>query len=49
MVLHVLNYHQKSVDYMIGAKLEGFENSVFLSDNNDFIILEGDEYLSSPY
>ena len=48
MVLHVLNYHQKSVDYMIGAKLEGFENSVFLSDNNDFIILEGDEYLSSP-
>ena len=48
MVLHVLNYHQKSVDYMIGAKLEGFENSVFLSENNEFIILEGDEYLSSP-
>ena len=33
---------------MIGAQLEGFENSVHLSDNNDFIILEGDEYLSSP-
>lgn len=48
MVLHVLNYHQKSVDYMIGAQLEGFENSVFLSENNEFIILEGDEYLSSP-
>ena len=48
MVLHVLNYHQKSVDYMIGAQLEGFENSVVLSENNDFIILEGDEYLSSP-
>ena len=48
MVLHVLNYHRKSVDYVIGAQLEGFENSVFLSESNDFIILEGDEYLSSP-
>tara|TARA_B100001175_G_C19509346_1_gene642796 strand:+ start:789 stop:2153 length:1365 start_codon:yes stop_codon:yes gene_type:complete len=48
MVLHVLNYHQKSVDYMIGAQLEGFDNSVFLSEKNQFIILEGDEYLSSP-
>ena len=48
MVLHVLNYHQKSVDYMIGAKLEGFDNSVYLSEKNQFIILEGDEYLSSP-
>ena len=48
MVLHVLNYHRKSVDYVIGAQLEGFGNSVLLSDNNDFIILEGDEYLSSP-
>ena len=48
MVLHVLNYHQKSVDYVIGAQLEGFGNSVLLSDNNDFMILEGDEYLSSP-
>ena len=33
---------------MIGAQLEGFKNSVFLSENNEFIILEGDEYLSSP-
>ena len=48
MVLHVLNYHKKSVDYMIGAQLEGFDNSVYLSENNEFIILEGDEYLSSP-
>ena len=48
MVLHVLNYHQKSVDYMIGAQLDGFDNSVYLSDNNEFILLEGDEYLSSP-
>ncbi|MEK9603140.1 MAG: Mur ligase family protein [Flavobacteriaceae bacterium] len=48
MVLHVLNDHQKSVDYMIGAQLDGFDNAVYLSEKNDFILLEGDEYLSSP-
>ena len=29
MVLHVLNYHQKSADYMIGAQLEGLEIQFF--------------------
>ncbi len=48
MVLHVLNYHEREVDYMVGAQLEGFETMVHLTEENDFIILEGDEYLSSP-
>jgi UDP-N-acetylmuramate: L-alanyl-gamma-D-glutamyl-meso-diaminopimelate ligase len=48
MVLHVLSYHDKEVDYMVGAQLEGFETMVHLTEENDFIILEGDEYLSSP-
>lgn len=48
MVLHVLYFHGKEVDYMIGAPVEGFQNMVHLTDENDFIILEGDEYLSSP-
>lgn len=48
MILHVLNYHNKEVDYMVGAQLDGFETMVKLTDDNDFIILEGDEYLSSP-
>ncbi len=48
MILHVLNYHDFDVDYMVGAQLEGFERMVHLTDKNDFIILEGDEYLSSP-
>lgn len=47
MILHVLQYHQRSVDYMVGAQLEGFETMVHLTEHNDFIILEGDEYLSS--
>ncbi|WP_282162334.1 UDP-N-acetylmuramate--L-alanine ligase [Ulvibacterium marinum] len=48
MILHVLNYHDKEVDYMVGAQLEGFERMVHLTEDNDFIVLEGDEYLSSP-
>ena len=48
MILHVLKYHQKEVDYMVGAQLEGFETMVHLTKENDFIVLEGDEYLSSP-
>ena len=48
MILHVLNYHQVNVDYMVGAQLEGFETMVHLTDKNEFMVLEGDEYLSSP-
>lgn len=48
MVLHVLNYHDIPIDFMIGAALEGYENSVHLTAENDFVLLEGDEYLSSP-
>lgn len=48
MVLHVLKYHQVDVDYMVGAQLEGFYTMVKLTDTNEFMILEGDEYLSSP-
>ncbi len=48
MILHVLHYHDKKVDYMVGAQLEGFDTMVHLTEENDFIVLEGDEYLSSP-
>ncbi len=48
MILHVLHYHEREVDYMVGAQLEGFDTMVHLTDDNEFIILEGDEYLSSP-
>jgi UDP-N-acetylmuramate: L-alanyl-gamma-D-glutamyl-meso-diaminopimelate ligase len=48
MILHVLNYHNIDVDYMVGAQLEGFDTMVRLTKGNEFIVLEGDEYLSSP-
>lgn len=48
MILHVMHYHGINVDYMVGAQLEGFDTMVHLTEENDFIVLEGDEYLSSP-
>lgn len=48
MILHVLNYHDIEVDYMVGAQLDGFDVMVKLTDDADFMVLEGDEYLSSP-
>ncbi|REE80465.1 UDP-N-acetylmuramate: L-alanyl-gamma-D-glutamyl-meso-diaminopimelate ligase [Lutibacter oceani] len=48
MILHVMNYHHVTVDYMVGAQLEGFETMVHLTNENEFMVLEGDEYLSSP-
>ena len=48
MILHVMHFHTIEVDYMVGAQLEGFDTMVHLTEENDFIVLEGDEYLSSP-
>ncbi len=48
MILHVMHFHNIEVDYMVGAQLEGFETMVHLTEGNDFMVLEGDEYLSSP-
>ena len=47
MILHVLDYWDLSVDYMVGAQLEGFDIMTHLTEDNDFVVLEGDEYLSS--
>lgn len=48
MILHVMNYHNVAVDFLVGAQLEGFNNMVHLTEENDFMVIEGDEYLSSP-
>ena len=47
MILHVLKDNSKRADYVLGAKIEGLSNSVSLSQKNEFIVIEGDEYLSS--
>ncbi|MGE6219565.1 UDP-N-acetylmuramate--L-alanine ligase [Nubsella zeaxanthinifaciens] len=48
MILHVLNYHQKEFDYLVGAQLAGFETMVKLTDTAPIMVIEGDEYLASP-
>jgi UDP-N-acetylmuramate: L-alanyl-gamma-D-glutamyl-meso-diaminopimelate ligase len=48
MLLHVVNELKMQVDYMVGAQLEGYDCMVQLSDDAPIMILEGDEYLSSP-
>ncbi|HCY45380.1 MAG TPA: peptidoglycan synthetase [Flavobacteriales bacterium] len=48
MILHVLNTLNVEHDYMVGAQLEGYDCMVSLTDSAPIVILEGDEYLSSP-
>lgn len=47
MILHVLQHVGIDTDYMVGAQLEGFEVMVKLSDDAKFMVIEGDEYLTS--
>ncbi|MFZ5971757.1 MAG: UDP-N-acetylmuramate--L-alanine ligase [Bacteroidota bacterium] len=47
IIIHVLNFHQRKFDYVIGAQVGNLENTVKLSDA-PLIIIEGDEYLASP-
>jgi UDP-N-acetylmuramate: L-alanyl-gamma-D-glutamyl-meso-diaminopimelate ligase len=48
MIMHVLGFSGRNFDYMVGAKLDGFDTMVELSESNDIAIFEGDEYLTSP-
>ncbi len=48
MLLHVINELGIEVDYMVGAQLEGYDCMVKLTETAPYMILEGDEYLSSP-
>jgi UDP-N-acetylmuramate: L-alanyl-gamma-D-glutamyl-meso-diaminopimelate ligase len=48
MLLHAVNALGMNVDYMVGAQLEGYDCMVKLTEEANVMILEGDEYLSSP-
>jgi UDP-N-acetylmuramate: L-alanyl-gamma-D-glutamyl-meso-diaminopimelate ligase len=47
MILHVLHYCNVDTDYMVGAKLEGFDVMVRLTEEAKVMVFEGDEYLTS--
>ncbi|MBN1199107.1 MAG: peptidoglycan synthetase [Bacteroidales bacterium] len=48
MILHVLKALGIDCDYMVGAQLEGFDVMVKLTEKAPCMIIEGDEYLTSP-
>ena len=48
MVMHVLQNNGLDIDYMVGAKVKGFDTGVRLSETAPIIVIEGDEYLASP-
>ena len=48
MLLHTMAEVGKSTDYMVGAQLEGFDRMLDIQPGNEFSVIEGDEYLSSP-
>jgi UDP-N-acetylmuramate: L-alanyl-gamma-D-glutamyl-meso-diaminopimelate ligase len=47
IMMHVLKHAGRKFDYLIGAPVDGFENLVQITDA-PLIIIEGDEYFSSP-
>ena len=48
MIIHVLQSLKINCDYMVGALLEGFDVMVKLSNEAKIMVIEGDEYLTSP-
>jgi len=47
MVMHVLKSTEQHFDYLVGARINGFEQMVSITKDTSTIVLEGDEYLSS--
>jgi UDP-N-acetylmuramate: L-alanyl-gamma-D-glutamyl-meso-diaminopimelate ligase len=48
MVIHALKQNGIDCDYMVGAAAEGFEDTVRLTEEAPYMVIEGDEYLTSP-
>ena len=48
MILHAMRSAGIKTDYLVGASIDGFDRMVELSEENPVIVIEGDEYLSSP-
>ena len=48
MIIHVLKYHGVDIDFMVGAPQININETLEISEKNNFFLIEGDEYLSSP-
>lgn len=43
MILHVLEFHEKNVDFVLKSNLKAFDQKTKITDDNDFIIVEDHE------
>ena len=48
LIMSVFRHAGIKFDYMVGSQIDGFETMVGLSDDSEYAIFEGDEYLTSP-
>lgn len=48
MIMHMLRINNKEFDYLVGAKLDGFDFMVKTSETAPLMVIEADEYLTSP-
>jgi UDP-N-acetylmuramate: L-alanyl-gamma-D-glutamyl-meso-diaminopimelate ligase len=48
MILHVLQANNRVFNYLVGAQIEGFDYMVKLAAEAPVIVIEGDEYFTSP-
>jgi UDP-N-acetylmuramate: L-alanyl-gamma-D-glutamyl-meso-diaminopimelate ligase len=48
LIMSVFRHAGIKFDYMVGSQIDGYETMVGLSDDSEYAIFEGDEYLTSP-
>ncbi len=48
MIMHMLRVNNKEFDYLVGAQLDGFDFMVKTSSSAPLMVIEADEYLTSP-
>lgn len=48
MIMHVLTHAHRRFDYLVGAQVTGFQQTVKLTEEAPIMVIEGDEYLASP-
>lgn len=47
ILMHVMKYAGKKFDYLVGAPIPGFDQTVKLTEEAPIMVIEGDEYLAS--
>lgn len=47
MIMHALKFYNRTFDYLVGSQIEGFQNMAGFSEQSEWAVMEGDEYLAS--